>query len=153
MDNPFRGFMDTISEANRMREDWMRGSDLGQSSWQGSYQESAWTPKVDVLAEENDLVILVDLPGARPEEVQLALSDGLLTISGEIAGREGSRGHYTRERRFGAFRRSLNLPAAVSESKIETNLEDGVLEITIEDYASLSEPRRVEVRGASKGRA
>lgn len=150
MANPFRGFMDTMSEANRMRGDWMRGPNPGELHKPGSSQEDAWTPEVDVLAEEGNLVVLIDLPGVRPEDVELALSDGLLTISGQRAGRETGGEHYARERRSGAFRRSLTFPTGVSESKIDTNLEDGVLEITVENYAGVSEPRRIEVRGSEK---
>ncbi|MBA2442410.1 MAG: Hsp20/alpha crystallin family protein [Rubrobacter sp.] len=148
--NPFRGFMDTMSETNRMRQSWMRYPAPGDVHLQGQSQESAWTPEVDVLAEEDNLVVLVDLPGVRPEDVELALSDGLLTISGQRAGRQTGGEHYTPERRSGTFRRSLTFPTGVSESNIDTSLVDGVLEITVEDYAGLSEPRRVEVRGSKE---
>lgn len=146
--NPFRGFMDSINESNRAREQWMRGApNPGEIHQRHTSQASAWTPEVEVIAEESNLLILVDLPGVKPEDVEVALSDGLLTISGNKGERQTGSEHYMRERRVGTFRRSLTLPSEVSESSINTSLEDGVLEITIEDYAGASEPRRIQVRG------
>lgn len=147
--NPFRGFMDTVSETTRMRENWLQGRPSpGEIQQRGSSQQDAWTPLVEVIAEESNLVILVDLPGVRPDDIELAFSGGLLTISGQRRERQTSGERYSQERPLGIFRRSLTFPTGVSEGNITTNLEDGVLEITVEDYAQLSEPRRVEVRGS-----
>lgn len=150
--NPFRGFMDTMSETNRMQQNWLQGGPSPREvQQQGSSQQDAWTPLVEVIAEESNLVILVDLPGVRPDDIELAFSGGLLTISGQRTERQRSGERYSQERPLGTFRRSLTFPTGVSEGNIETNLEDGVLEITVEDYASLSEPRRVQVHGSRDG--
>lgn len=150
--NPFRGFMDSMSESTRGMEQWMRGGpDPSQIQQRHTSQASAWVPEAEVIAEGDNLLILLDLPGVRPEDVEIALSDGLLTISGRKGERQTGGEHYMRERRVGTFRRSLTLPAEVSESSIDTNLEDGVLEITVQDYAEASEPRRIQVRSSRKG--
>ena len=149
--NPFRGFMDAMSESTRGMEQWMRGGpDPSQIHQRHPSQASAWVPEVEVIAEGNNLLILLDLPGVGPEDIEIDLSDGLLTISGQKGERQTGGEHYLRERRVGTFRRSLTLPAAVSESAIDTNLENGVLEITVRDYAGASEPRRIQVRGSDK---
>lgn len=145
--NPFRGFIDTMSETNRMRQEWMReGPSPGEIQQRGSSQKDAWTPLVEVIAEESNLVILVDLPGVRPEDIELAFSGGLLTISGQRTERQRNGERYSHERPLGVFRRGLTFPSGVSEGNIKTHLEDGVLEITVEDYARLSEPRRIQVQ-------
>lgn len=147
--NPFRGFMDTMNESTRGMEQWIRGGpDPSQIHQRHASQATAWTPEVEVIAEESNLLILLDLPGVGPEDLEIALSDGLLTISGNKSERRTGGEHYMRERRVGTFRRSLTLPSVVSESSINTSLEDGVLEITVEDYAGASEPRRIQVRAS-----
>lgn len=149
--NPFRGFMDTMSESTRGMEQWMRGGpDPSQIHQRHTSQATAWMPEIEVIAEGDTLLILLDLPGVRPEDVEIALSDGLLTISGQKGERQTGGEHYMRERRVGTFRRTLTLPSEVSESTVDTNLEDGVLEITVRDYPGASEPRHIQVRSPRK---
>lgn len=149
--NSFRGFMDSLHESNRAMEQWMRGyPDPSQIQRSHSSQSDAWAPEIEVISERSNLIIVVELPGVKPEEIEVALSDDLLTIYGEKREHSSEGERYMRERRAGIFRRSLTLPSEVSENSISTNLEDGVLEITIEDYAGLSEPRRVEVKGSAQ---
>ncbi|MDN5697522.1 MAG: Hsp20/alpha crystallin family protein [Rubrobacter sp.] len=127
-----------------------RGPDPSQIHQRHTSRATAWTPEVEVIAEEDNLLILMDLPGVRPEDVEIALSGGLLTISGQKGERQTGGEHYVRERRVGTFRGSLTLPSEGSESTVDTNLEDGVLEITVENYAGASEPRRLQVRSPRK---
>lgn len=144
--NPFRGFMDSVHESNRSMQQWMRGyPDPSQAQRPYSSQENPWTPDIEVLFEESNLLILVDLPGVKAEDIEIALSDGLLTVYGEKRGHQSEGERHMRERYTGVFRRSLTLPSKVSENGIDTNLEDGVLQITIEDYASVSEPRHIQI--------
>lgn len=144
--NPFRGFMDSVHESNRARQQWLMGSpDPSQVQQPYSVQADAWTPELEVILEDSNLLILVDLPGVTAEDIEIALSDGTLTIYGERRGHRSGGERHLHERRTGIFRRSLTLPSKVSENGISSNLEDGVLEITVEDYASVSEPRRIQV--------
>lgn len=144
--NPFRGFMDSMHESNRSMEQWMRGyPDPSQIHQRHSSQADAWTPEIEVISDESNLIILIDLPGVRGEDIEIALSDGTLTIYGERHGHKSEGERHLRERRIGVFRRTLTLPSGISENSISTSLEDGVLEVTVEDYASTSEPRRIQV--------
>ena len=144
MSNPFRGFFDSVSETNRTMQNWMTGPHPGEVQHERSHAD-AWTPEVDVISEGSDLVMLVELPGVREDDVDLSLSGGMLTISGEKGGRGTSGKYYARERRFGSFRRSVTLPQGVRAGGIEASFEGGVLEIAIRDYASLSDPEQVRV--------
>lgn len=146
--NPFRGFLDTVSETNRIRENWMTGSGGSGGGQRERGQVDAWIPEVDVLLEDSDLVIVADLPGVRSEEVDLSLSGGTLTISGVKRGRGDGYEYYTRERRAGAFRRSMSLPENIDRGRIRSTFGDGVLQIVVEDYAANPEPYRLQIHDA-----
>jgi HSP20 family protein len=113
-------------------------------------QVAGWTPSIDVIQRGEDLVVRAELPGARPEDVDITVHNGVLTISGRIQEeREEERGGYlVRERRSGSFRRSLHLPQDVDENEINARFENGVLEVTIPGAAAAQEPRRIQVEAS-----
>src|SRR5215212_7872359 len=102
------GFYDAHSEVNRLLDEMFGG--LGRRPGSRGGQASAeWAPSVDVLQRDGDLIVRAELPGVKPDDVDITLHNGVLTISGERKAeeqREGS-GYYVRERRFGSFRRSM----------------------------------------------
>ena len=92
------------------------------------------------------------MPGVKPEDVEVAVHNGVLTISGERKAeeqREGS-GYYVRERRYGSFRRSMTLPQGVDESKISARFDGGVLEVRVSGAAAVQEPRRIEIEAGDE---
>jgi len=93
----------------------------------------AWTPAIDVVRENGNLVVRGDIPGIKPEEVKIEVEDDILTVSGEHEERKEEKDkHYVRrERRYGAFHRSMALPAGVDPTKIAATTHDGVVEVTI----------------------
>lgn len=142
--NPFRGFVDVTSEMNRMRE-------LGSHGYETAYEgrerthASAWVPNADVFARGEDLIIRLELSGVSREEIDLTLHENVLTVSGERqSGLDDDVSFYVHERFYGAFRRSMTLPAGMNESRISAYSENGVLEITVQGGAT-AEPRRIEV--------
>lgn len=91
------------------------------------------TPAVDVVRDDGHLVIKADVPGIKPEEIDIEVADGLLTVSGkheETAESEDEQ-FVRRERRYGAFTRRVPLPEGVDPKKIKATTKDGVLEVTI----------------------
>ena len=149
--NPFRGFIDTVSEMNRAQQEWLTG---GGGEGGGSGQESerrdyatAWIPDVDVFVRATDLVVRVNLSGVKREDVEITLSNGTLTISGErkVEQELQNTDFYVRERSWGNFRRSMTLPEGIDESSINASLEDGLLEVVIEGGADATEPRSVDI--------
>ncbi len=151
--NPFHGIVDAISEWNRMRE--VGSGRIGYEARQEDRPRdhaTAWVPTTDIFAKGRDLVIRVSLSGVYPEDVEITLSSGVLTVSGERRSEldEGEVHFYARERYYGAFRRSINLPAGIDESDISAEFENGLLEITVQGAAAMTEPpRRIEVRSRS----
>jgi HSP20 family protein len=150
--NPFHGVVDAISEWNRMRElgSGRIGSETGHEDRQRTHA-TAWVPSTDIFARGEDLVIRVSLSGVYPEDVEVTYFNGVLTVSGERRSEfdEGEVSFYVRERYYGAFRRSVTLPAGVDEDDISADLKNGLMEITVRGGAAAEAPRRIEVRDRS----
>lgn len=152
--SPFRGrgFYDMHSEVNRLFDDMFGGLARRGGRQQGS-QASQWAPALDVLHEDGDILIRAELPGVKPEDVDITLSRGVLTIAGERRGeqeRQGS-GYYVRERRYGSFRRSMQLPEGIDESNINARYENGVLEVRVAGVTQVQEPKRIQVQSGGEG--
>ncbi|CAN5770273.1 Hsp20/alpha crystallin family protein [soil metagenome] len=144
--NPFRGLIDHMSEMTRMRE-YAEGGGQAQEDQRRTHA-TAWVPTTDIFAKGNELVIRCELAGVYQNDIDISLANGVLSVSGERRSElEGEAlEFYTRERTFGHFRRTINLPDVVDGSKMDAGFVDGLLEITIEGGANLPEPRRVRIR-------
>jgi HSP20 family protein len=148
--NPFHGLVDSISEWNRMRE--LGSGRIGPETRHEDRRRThatAWVPSTDVVARGRDLMIRVSLSGVYPEDVEITLSNDVLTVSGErrseLDGAEET--FYVRERYYGVFRRSWTLPAGIGEDDISADFENGLLEITVQGGAvTPPEPRRIEIK-------
>jgi HSP20 family protein len=106
---PFHGLFDAVAELNRMREFWRAGV---EPSGERRTHATAWIPTMDIFARDDDLVIRCELAGIGRDEVSISLEHGALTIEGERSGAPDEQGttYYVRERHYGAFRRTVNLP-------------------------------------------
>ena len=95
--------------------------------------ERAWTPAVDVVRDNGNLVVRANVTGIKPDEIEIKVVDDVLTISGEHeeTKEETDKTFVRRERRYGAFSRSMPLPEGVDPKKIDAKTDDGVLEVTI----------------------
>ena len=144
--DPFRGFVDSISEWNRMREYGMYGSEPGQEEQRRTHA-TAWIPNADIFARGDDLVIRFELAGVSEEDIDISLTGGVLTVSGERRSEldEDEVHFYTRERSYGNFRRSMNLPEGVDRGKISASFQDGMLELNITGGAVYPEPERIRI--------
>jgi HSP20 family protein len=152
--SPFRGrrgFYDPQSEINRMFDDMFGSLMRRPGSQQRAQQLTEWAPAIDVLTKDGDLVIRAELPGVKQEDVDIALHNNVLTISGErkVEQEEERGGYHVRERRYGSFSRSLSLPEGIDESKINARYENGVLTVTVEGAAAVHEPKRIQIEGPS----
>jgi HSP20 family protein len=144
---PFRGVFDMFSELNRMREHWTEIEPT-----QGRGQPAVWVPAVDIFADGEDLVIRCELAGVAKEEIDVALSDGRLWISGERTGApDDAADCYVSERRYGPFERSVKLGRGVRGDQISASVIDGLLEIIVEGGAEPRQHERIEVTGAESG--
>jgi HSP20 family protein len=91
------------------------------------------TPAVDVVEKENAFELTAELPGLDAKNIELTLDDDVLTIKGEKneEKEEKTKDRYVSERRYGSFRRSLQLPANVDAGKIEATYKSGILTVKL----------------------
>src|SRR5215207_3402943 len=140
------GFYDAHSEVNRLLDEMFGGIGRRPGS-RGAQATVEWVPSVDVLQKDGDLVVRVEMPGVKPEDVHVAVHNRVLTISGErkVDEEEERAGYYVRELRHGSFQRSMILPEGVDEEKIHARYQDGILEVALEGAAAAREPRRIQI--------
>lgn len=117
-----------------------------EESDQSNVVTSQWTPRVDVKEEDKRFVILADVPGVDPNEIEVSMDKGILTIRGERkADNKEQTGKLTRvERSYGAFYRRFALPDSADAEGISATGKHGVLEISIPKKAETT-PRRINV--------
>lgn len=108
---------------------------------------SDWAPAVDIREEESRFLIAADLPGVEPNDVELTLENGMLTIRGrrQLEKREEKEGYRRVERASGSFLRRFSLPDEANPEKVEAHYNNGVLEVTI-GKRETAQPRRIEVK-------
>ena len=106
---------------------------LGQPVKAGFDTEACRFPALDLYEDNAGLVVKVELPGTRKEDINIALEDGVLAVSGERkANPKPETGSICRcERTLGQFERRVTLPYQVDAGKIQASYTDGVLTVTL----------------------
>jgi HSP20 family protein len=134
---------------------------LTQALGQGSQQQGvaanstpAWAPALDISERKDAYLVTVELPGVELDDLQITLEGGLLTIQGErhFAHDSSEQQFHRVERRYGAFRRSITLPAHVMADGIEAAADNGVLQIVVPKVEE-AKPKRIQVRQSGQGDA
>lgn len=102
---------------------------------------------LDMYETDSDVVIKAELPGVKPEEVDVSITEDVLTIKGEHKEEKEEKepNYYRRELRYGSFSRSVRLPAAVNTDKAEAEFENGLLTLTV-PKAEEVKPRQIKVK-------
>jgi HSP20 family protein len=106
-----------------------------------------WWPAVESWASEDQLHVRVALPGVDPKDVELSVTDNVLTLRGERKAHSESRdgSYYLREFSQGAFERSLALPEGIDPAKVTAKYTNGMLEITMPAPLSVA-PKKVDIQ-------
>lgn len=114
----------------------------------GDVEANTWAPRVDVREEASRFVILADLPGVDPAEIEVQMDKNVLTLKGERKSETKEEGaKLTRvERRSGSFERRFTLPESADSEGISAAGKHGVLEISIPKKPELA-PRRIAING------
>jgi HSP20 family protein len=109
-------------------------------------EERTFTPAFDVSETEKELIIEAEIPGIKKEDISINLSNGLLSIKGEKKHetKEEKENYHCIERRYGTFKRNMQLPVEVDSDKVDATYKDGLLTITI-PKAQAAEPKKIEV--------
>ena len=146
-------------EIDRLFDDFglgfWRPSPLRRSFWAEPLlqREMTWPamPAVDVIEGEKAYQLTAELPGMDEKAIEVKVTDGNLTIKGEKKEEkeEKEKDYYLRERHFGSFERSFNVPESVDLSKIEASFKKGVLTVMLPKKAEAQKPeKKIEVKAA-----
>jgi HSP20 family protein len=139
---------DPWSLVNRLQGDLDKLSGLTQR-----YEEDAtsgatteWAPAVDIKEEDTRFLIEADIPGVKPEDIEITMEDGVLTLRGkrENLSRTEKDGYRRVERVTGRFYRRFTLPDTADAEAIEAKSNNGVLEVSIPKLPKV-QPRRINV--------
>lgn len=112
-----------------------------------STAQSGTVPAMDVTERENEYLIRMDMPGVSREDIDITMSEGVLTICGEVKRQHEERAGdrvIREERCFGKLSRSLRLGSHIDETKISAQYKDGVLELTL-PKAEEVKPKKITV--------
>ena len=109
-------------------------------------EETAWMPTVDISETENGFEIRAELPGVSEKDVNVSVTDNLLTIKGEKHQEKETDGkdYHRVERRYGSFQRSFTLPRHIETDAIKAEFKDGVLTLGI-PKAEAAKPTEVPI--------
>lgn len=109
---------------------------------------TSWSPAVDIKEENDRFLLKADLPGVKPDEIDVTMEDGVLTVRGERSEEKTDEQEgYKRVERFrGSFYRRFTLPDTTDSENISAKYEHGVLELTIPKKPAV-QPKRITVNG------
>ena len=149
-----RGEFDQLLD--RFSRDWPVASPFGRMGIPAPMRRmrEAWdfrAPAVDFIDKEDSLEVRAELPGMCEKDIDVEVTDSILTISGEKKeereeGEKGGR-YYLSERKYGSFERSIRLPEGTDKDKVAANVKDGVLVVTIPKTPEAREQaKKVEVK-------
>jgi HSP20 family protein len=142
-------FSSLHEEIDRLLEDVFEGRRLPVLSGMPTVAEVV--PDVDVAETEKEIHITAELPGVDEKDVEVTLADGLLTIRGEkrTEKEEKDKQFQRTERTYGAFSRTLSLPADVDEDKVSATFRNGVLKVTAAKTKAARTPvRKVAIKSS-----
>lgn len=113
-------------------------------------QGREFVPQINIAESEGEYEVSLDLPGLKPDEVNVEVHDNQLTVSGRRTAEENSVGktYHRVERRYGEFRRVVTLPVTIDEAKIKANYDHGVLTVSLPKSEKLK-PKRIAVTNGS----
>jgi HSP20 family protein len=124
--------------------------ELEQGSAEGSTATAEWAPAVDIKEEAGKFVLHADIPGVKPEEIDISMEAGVLTIKGEKNTEATTeKENYKRvERTYGSFYRRFSLPDTANAEAISAASKNGVLVITIPKREAV-QPKKISVSSAN----
>ena len=144
-----RGSPSPFSALNEMRQEMDRLFD----AWPAWVPDTPWTIPADVREDDEAIEYAIEIPGLKPEEIELTVVNDVLTVSGEKkVEREGKEeGYHLVERRYGRFERSFRVPTNVKADAVKAAYDHGVLRVTL-PKSEESKPRKIQIRAGDGAR-
>ena len=143
--DPFRELRSLQDEVNRVFS-----SSFGRGSNESGMMRGAWNPSVDIFENKDQIVLEAELPGLKPEDVNISIENNVLTIHGERKFEkkdEGDNFHRV-ERSYGSFTRSFTLPPTVSSENVDASFDNGILRLALAKREE-AKPRRIEIKAST----
>lgn len=141
--------LDFRSQMNRLFDEFFERP-FGLSPFTGeSGITGDFAPRLDISETEKEVTISAELPGMEPEDINIAIDRGTLTISGEKHAEKEEKGKrfYRVERSYGSFHRAIPLPNEVDEDKIDAKFKRGVLKVKLpKTKAAQEQSRRIPIK-------
>ena len=130
---------------DQMRREMERAVD-SRAEEGSSVATSDWVPAVDIKEEDDAFMIVADIPGVDPKDIEVHMDNGVLTIKGEKESekKEEKEGYKRVERSYGSFYRRFSLPDTADAEKITASSNHGVLEVRIAKHEKV-QPRKITV--------
>ena len=140
-------------EMNRLFDDAFRSDRAPAQGGQGA--TSFFNADMNVAETDKDIQVTVELPGVKPEDVDISLNNDVLTVRGEKRfesedGNDKQNYHYL-ERSYGSFQRSLRLPFSVKPEDVSADFQHGVLTIAIPKSAQMEQSRKIPIGKRGEG--
>lgn len=134
-------FSELHREMNRLLEDFAGGGAPGQGLQMA-------VPRLDVRETEQEICVCAELPGVKPDAVEVRVDGNLLTLRGEKRdeSRQKQEDYHVMERSFGRFQRSLQLPYAPDPDQVRAEFAHGVLTVHLPKQPQQARSRRVEIQ-------
>ena len=140
------------SEVDRLFDDFM--SDFGP--WRSRLTrpfDTEQMPSVDVSESDKEVEVKADLPGMDEKDIEVSLSNGVLTIKGERKAekedKDEKKSFHRIERSYGLYRRSISLPCEIDENKVKASFSKGVLTVTMPKTAEAkSKVKKIAIKGS-----
>jgi HSP20 family protein len=131
--------MPEIDLFDRMFSDWSV-----PSLW---IEENVVVPAFDITENEKEYVISGEIPGIDPKDLEVTLTDGILSIKGEKKqeSEEKEENYHRIERHYGSFQRSFRLPKNIQRDELDAKYKDGILRLTL-PKSKESEVKNIEVK-------
>jgi HSP20 family protein len=145
-------FVSLQREVDRLFDEFTRGFPVFGLPASGSAGAPDQAPRMDVTETDKEIEITAELPGLEEQDVQVNVADDVLTIRGEKKAekeeKDEGRNYHLVERSYGAFSRSLALPAGVDVGTIKASIAKGVLKVSVPKPAP-AQAKKVEVKSAA----
>ena len=146
--DPFRELRGLQDEINRaFSSNFSRGGD-------NELTRGAWSPNVDIYENKDQIVLEAELPGMRPDDVDISIENNVLTLHGErkFEKKDDNDNFHRVERSYGSFTRSFTLPPTVAADTADATFDNGLLRLTLAKREE-AKPRRIEVKAGGGERA
>ena len=136
------GRMDPLEDMRRLQEEMNR---LFLASVAGRRRPPAGFPAINAYANEDGVALTAELPGVRAEDLDISVFRDTVTLRGNRQAPEEAKAHHRRERLHGEFVRTINLPFQVDPERVEADLQDGLLRLSLH-RPEQDKPKRIKIK-------